>query len=327
MAEIVLVTEPEFIKGQSVFTASEFDVRSAPSDEIALSEEVRRSGTRAVILGVERYTGLLYEALGETGKESGAILARFGVGHDGVDKAKAHEYRITVANTPGALDASVAEHAIWLMGTLARNVSALDASMRRNEFVPREGVELAGKTLVVLGFGPIGRRVAKIAHHGLAMNVLAVDILPREKLETTLGASFGQIAAEYGLTDYVSRADDVLGKADIISLHLPAVEATRHFINADRLAKVKPGAFLVNTARGSLVDESALYDALVSSGRLAAAGLDVFEQEPYRPVDVEKDLRTLTNVVLTPHVGSNTYQSNIRMATMCLTTITLLSKA
>lgn len=274
MNEPVLVTEREFRKAEELFTAA--GCEPAPAEEPALAEAVRARGARAVIVGVEPYRGPLYEAI------AGGLIARFGVGHDNINKALARQHNIIVTNTPGALDDSVAELAVWLMGAVAR---------RRSGAV---GVELRGKTLGILGFGNIGKRVAHIAQHGLGMNVLACDI----------GSGF------------VS-AEELFRQSDVVSIHLPSNTETRHFVNATRLSWMKPTAFLVNTARGAVLAEAALYDALVA-GRLAGAALDVTEIEPYQPVVPGKDLRTLENVVMTPHIGSNTREANRRMAEMCL---------
>ncbi len=323
MTETVLITEPEYRKAEPIFAGCDFaDLRPAPSTEADLAREVRQSRARIVILGIERYACELYDALRPTGNQAGGLIARFGVGHDGVDKSLAAKRGLYVTNTPGVLDASVAEHALWLMGACARNLAELDRTVREGRFTPRTGTELAGTTLAVLGFGPIGRRVAKLAHHGLGMDVQAVDLLPKDELERTLEAPFDDIARAHGLKDYTADLDAALPGADVVSLHLPANEATQHLLNADRLASCKPGAILINTARGGLVDESALYDAL-QQGPLATAGLDVYENEPYRPVAAGKDLRVLPNVVLSPHVGSNTLQANRRMALRCLRNVRL----
>ncbi|MBI5687890.1 MAG: hypothetical protein HZC54_22695 [Verrucomicrobia bacterium] len=301
--ETVLVTELEFRKAESVFCEAE-DLRCEPAaaDESALAEAVAAHGARAVIVGVAPYRGPLYEMLG---KKKGAIIARFGVGHDSVNKPLARQHGIVVTNTPGVLDVSVAEHALWLMGCLARKVSRLEARMRAGEFAGEVGMELRGKTLGVLGFGAIGRRVASIAHFGFGMKVMACDQIPPEKMAEAIAAN--------GVERYTTDAEELLRQADFISVHLPVVPSTQRFINATRLAWLKPGAMLVNTARGAVLDEEALYDAL-AAGRLAGAGLDVFEREPYVPAHPGKDLRKLENVVLTPHVGSNTREANRRMA-------------
>jgi len=321
MREVVLATEQEFSKGEDVFrSASHGDVRPAPAEEYLLSVAVITQNSRAVIVGAAPYRGPLYEALGKTGRPSGAIIARFGVGHDGINKPLARQNNIMVTNTPGVLDQSVAEHTIWLMGNLARQLSSSEGRLRSGQFTGQTGIEVCGKTLGLIGFGAIARRVAAIAHFGLGMRVLAAGRRSLSEMEEQEGLSLAQIQARFGVDHYTHEAESVLRQADIVSLHLPANDQTRHFINAQRLALMRPGSILINTARGSLLDESALHDALVA-GRLAGAALDVFENEPYAPVSPEKDLRTLQNVVLTPHVGSNTRESNWRMAHACLENI------
>ena len=305
--ETILVTELEFRKAEEVFRDAR-DVRCepAPVDEAALAETVVSRGARAVIVGVAPYRGPLYEALG---KKSGAIIARFGVGHDSVNKPLARQHGIIVTNTPGVLDVSVAEHALWLMGCLGRKISRLEARLRAGEFAGEVGMELRGKTLGVLGFGTIGRRVAAIAHFGFGMKVIACDQIPPDKIAEAVAAN--------GVEHYTTDAEELLRQSDFVSVHLPVVPSTQRFINAARLAWLKPGAMLVNTARGAVLDEEALYDAL-AAGRLAGAALDVFEREPYMPAHPDKDLRKLENVVLTPHVGSNTAEANRRMAESAL---------
>ncbi|MFA6564879.1 MAG: NAD(P)-dependent oxidoreductase [Verrucomicrobiia bacterium] len=305
--ETVLVTELEFRKAEEVFrNAKDVRCEPAPVDEAALTEAVVSRGARAVIVGVAPYRGALYEALG---KKNGAIIARFGVGHDSVNKPLARQHGIVVTNTPGVLDVSVAEHALWLMGCLARKVSRLEARLRAGEFIGEVGMELRGKTLGVLGFGAIGRRVAAIAHFGFGMKVIACDQIPPDKM--------AEVVAANGVERYTTDAEELLRQSDFVSIHLPVVPATQRFINATRLAWLKPSAMLVNTARGAVLDEEALYDAL-AAGRLAGAALDVFEREPYIPAHPDKDLRKLENVVLTPHVGSNTREANRRMAESAL---------
>ena len=273
-----------------------------------------------MVVGIEAYRGPLYEALGETGGARGSIIARFGVGHDNISKPLAQQHRIAVTNTPGALDQSVAEHAAWLLGSLARRIPASDRGIRQRRFAAESGQEIQGRILGLLGFGAIGRRVAAIAHFGFGMRVLAADCRSADKLEKQYGRKIENLQREWGLELYTTDVDAVLRQADFLSIHLPCNSQTRHFMDAERLARMKAGAMLVNTARGGVVDELALYDAL-GSGHLAGAALDVFETEPYAPVRPDKDLRTLENVVLTPHVASNTCQANRRMAEMCLTSV------
>ena len=315
MAECVLVTDKEFSKAKVFFESTGmFKVKIAPTNEQALADAVIANGCRAVIVGVSKYTGQLYEALGKTSNGRGAIIVRYGVGHDGVDKKLARKHHIVVTNTHGVLDQSVAEHAIWLMGAMARKIVKTDAKMRAGEFDPQMGMEVSGKTLGIVGFGTIGKRVAKIAHFGFDMKILAADVVP---CDTT---KIEKLKRDFGIDMYTNDVDLVLGQADIVSIHLPSIPETHHFFNADRLAAMKLRAMLVNTSRGSIIDECALYDALIG-GQLAGAALDVYESEPYKPVRIGKDLRSLSNVVLTPHTGSDTAEANCRMAEMCIENI------
>jgi lactate dehydrogenase-like 2-hydroxyacid dehydrogenase len=318
MSEIVLVAENVYGKGEWVFRAcSDLEIRPAPAGEEELASLVVEHGVRAVVLGVHRYVGPLYEALAKVGGGRGALMARFGVGHDGIDKALAKSRHIFVTNTPGVLDASVAEHTFWLMGSLTRNLPSLDAGIRAGRFTSQAGCELFGKRLAVMGLGPIGRQVAKIAHFGFGMRVSAAARRTAAEIEQQEGRPAREYFAAVGVEHYTTNPDELLAEADVVSLHVAASPATHHFIGAERLARMKPEAMLVNTSRGSLIDEAALYDAL-AAGRLAGAALDVFEVEPYQPVRPDKDLRSLTNVVLTPHVGSNTLAANRRMAESCV---------
>ena len=321
MADSVLATEPEYRKAEAVFgPVADMDVSPAPVDEGALAEAVISQGSRAVVLGPKPYTGPLYEALGRTGVDRGSLLARFGVGHDGVDKALARRHGIVVTNTPGVLDASVAEHAIGLIVCLARGIVQLHGRVRRGEFPPEPGVDLAGKTLAVVGFGPIGRRTAAMAHLGLGMRVLAVGRRSPDQLAADEGSDLSAILSASGVDKYTTDVSAALADADFVSLHIPAIPQNDRFLDAATLAQMKPGAFLVNTARGQVIDEDALHDAL-SSGRLAGAGLDVFRAEPYVPQSPDRDLRELDNVVLTPHVGSCTREANQRMGEASLANV------
>ena len=314
MRETVLVTEIEFAKGRLVFRAQDdLAVECAPREEQALARLVAEKRSRAVIVGVSPYQGPLYEALAEAAGLRGAVISRFGVGHDNIVKPLARRRNIVVTNTPGVLDVSVAEHAMWLIGSLARAIPRLDRSLRRGGFRPEAGVEVRGKTLGLVGFGTIARGVAAMARFGFGMNVMAAGRRSAAQLSADEGRDIEVIQQTHGLSAYTNDLAAVLGRADVVSLHMPASPENHGFFDAEKLAAMKPDAFLVNTSRGAVLDESALYDAL-ASGRLAAAALDVFQEEPYRPVLPDKDLRALDNVVLTPHVASSTREANAAMA-------------
>ncbi len=312
MCETVIVAELEYNKARHIFeSVEEFEFISSKEDEKSMSEAVLKNNSRAVITGVEPYESELYQALSESSQGKGAIIARFGVGYDNINLELAQRNKIVVTNIPD-LGPGVAEHAIFLLGALIRHISELDKSFRERKFSPIAGSELADKTLVIAGFGKIGRRVARIAHFGFGMKVIAADIMPVNNVE--------EFKRENGLEDYVNDIDRVLSQADFVSVNMAANDKTHHFFNADRFAKFKKGSFLVNTARGRVIDEVALFDAL-ATGHLGGAALDVFENEPYEPISEDKDLRKLDNVVLTPHVASNTVETNERMAKGCIENI------
>jgi phosphoglycerate dehydrogenase-like enzyme len=300
----VIVTDLEYNKAANVFENSAgFTCIPAPSDEAGLVAKIRETGARHVIIGVNQYAAELYEAI-----PAGGVIARFGVGHDGVDKALAQVKGIHCTNTPGVLDESVAECAIGLMLTAARHLATCAADNRNGLWKNRVGAELSGKTLAVIGCGNIGRKVAKIARYGFGMAVVGFDIVKPDDC--------GSIDAF--TTDFATAVKE----ADYVTIHLPDIAATRDFINAERLALLKPAAVLVNTARGGVLDESALFDA-VQTGRLAGTALDVFKTEPYAPQDADKDLRSLPGVIMTPHIGSSTAEACERMAKAALRNIAL----
>jgi phosphoglycerate dehydrogenase-like enzyme len=296
----VVVTEPEFRRAEQTFL-SEARVRIvvAPPAEEALAAAIRDSGARQAVIGGKPYTGAVYDALSR-----GGVLARFGVGHDGVDKAAATRAGVLCTNTPGVLDQSVAEFTMALLVGGARHLAAMDAGMRAGEWAPRGGIELAGKRLVIVGCGRIGRAVARIAGRGFGMRVTGVS--------RRAGAARDE-DFEHLTTDQPA----AFASADVVSLHMPSTPENARFLNAERIGWLPERAWVINTARGAVVDEVALYRAL-ASGRLAGAALDVFDREPYQPADPEADLRTLPNVLLAPHVGSHTAEANRRMAERAL---------
>jgi phosphoglycerate dehydrogenase-like enzyme len=238
----------------------------------------------------------------------GALLARYGVGYDSVDTARATEAGVFCTNTPDVLQQSVAEITMFMIGAAARHLLPVAASTTAGEWAPRQGVELQGKTLAIIGCGEIGRAVARIAAAGFGMRVVGYRRRPGAALE-----HFERVSDDFAA---------VVSGADFVSLHIPGSPENHRFLNAERLALIPSHAWLVNTARGSVVDEAALYDAL-AAGRLRGAALDVFEREPYQPVDASKDLRTLPQAIMLPHVGSNTAEANARMAERALRNVRL----
>jgi len=241
-----------------------------------------------IIAGDER----LDRALLERAASRLRVISRWGVGIDNVDLEAARELGIEVRNTPAVFADEVADVAIGYMIMLARRLHDIDAGVRAGEWPKPQGVSLAGRTLGVVGLGSIGRGVAQ---RGLAMGMTVVGIDPMPAAEAA--------AAELGVR--LLGLDEVFAEADVVSLNLPMSPENRHLANEARLGSMKPGSFLVNTARGPLVDEDALVKAL-QSGRLAGAALDVFETEP---LPAGSALRTMPNVILGSHNASNTLEA------------------
>lgn len=223
------------------------------------------------------------------------VIGRAGVGVDNVDVDAATRRGIVVANAPESTVVSAAEHAVGLLVALARHIPQAHASLKQGRWERSSygGIELEGKTLGVLGFGRIGQQVARRAV-GLGMRVVAHDPFVAKERFRELGV------------ERADSSDDVLGGADFLTLHLPLSDETRGFLDADAFARMRPGARLVNAARGELVDEDALLAAL-QSGQLAGAALDVFSTEPYTGPLLELD-----NVVVTPHLAASTEEAQDR---------------
>jgi len=300
----VVITEPEYRKAKDAFdSVADIAVIVVPPEEDAVVRGIEASQAWAAILGVESYASGLYEALPE-----GGIIARFGVGHDGIDKTRASAKGLYVTNTPGVLEDAVAEHTVALMLGLVKGISEFSASMTSKQWCPRQTSELRGKVLAVLGCGAIGRRVARTAAYGFGMEVVGLDVVRDAEDE---------LRERWGVARLSTDFADAVSKADVISLHVPATPENHHLVCTETIALFKPDAMFINTARGAIVDEISLYDAL-RGGTLAAAALDVFENEPYIPREPEKDLRELPNVLLTPHVSSATCEACNRVAAATL---------
>ena len=309
----IVVTEPEYQKGKSVFsnTVEEINCIPAPAEENLLVDKIVLSKAKYVIVGIEQYSGPLYSAL-----PTGGVIARFGVGHDGIDKEKVKEHSLYCTNTPDVLTHSVAELTIALIMMSARHLDDMTESIKKGQWLPQKGAELYNKTLAIIGCGNIGRRVAQIAAFGLQMRVIGYD-------NRDLDAD--GLKREYGFTSIVGDFGKSVKVADFVTLHIPLEKSTEKFINSEKLHLMPKGAWLINTSRGPIVDEIALFNVL-RSGEIAGAALDVFAREPYEPVNAKHDLRLLNNVIFTPHIGSLTFEANRRMAERCLQNVYLAEK-
>jgi D-3-phosphoglycerate dehydrogenase len=245
------------------------------------AELIRRIADAEVVLNIRAYARFTDPVLAAAARLR--LISIWGTGTDNVDLLACRRRGVAVSNTPGVNADAVAEHTIALLLAVTRRIPAMDRDTRAGQWPRGLLVQSRGRTLGVIGLGAIGSRVATMAR-ALGMSVLA----------WSLGPDAGRARAA-GATPVA--LPDLLRRADVVSLHLRLSEETRGFLSAERLALMRPDAFLVNTARGGLVDKPSLVAAL-REGRLAGAGLDVFHEEPLPPGD---PLADLPNVVLTPH--------------------------
>lgn len=247
-----------------------------------------------------RYDGKLMDRLPNL-----RMIARTGIGYDNVVVDDATARGIVVTNTPDGPTESTAEHTVAMLLALAKRLKQGNDNLAAGKWGPREhplvGVEVRDKTLGLVGLGRIGKRVAQICRLGLDMRVMAYDpyVTPAQ-------------AAELGVT--WAELDDVLAQADFLSVHVPATSQTYHLVGREGIAKMKTGAYVLNMARGPLVDPEALLAAL-ESGKLAGAGLDVFDPEP-PPVD--SPLRNHPLVIATPHAAGVTVEGRARIESMAV---------
>ncbi|MBC7359899.1 MAG: D-glycerate dehydrogenase [Desulfacinum sp.] len=273
--------------------------------------EVRPMAREELLARVEGVEGLLCTITDRIDREvfdrapGLRVAANYGVGFDHIDVAEAGRRGVLVTNTPGVLTDATADLAFALILAVARRVVEGDRRTRSGQFrfwAPLHflGTEVSGKTLGIVGFGRIGRAVARRAR-GFDMQVLYTARKPLDEgEEERLGVRFAPL-------------EDLLAQSDFVSLHVPLTPETRHLIGARELSLMKPSAYLVNTARGPVVDEKALVEAL-RRGIIRGAGLDVYENEP----QLTPGLADLENVVLLPHVGSATVETRTRMAEMAV---------
>ena len=222
------------------------------------------------------------------------VVVRAGVGVDNIDLNECTARGIVVMNTPDANTVSAAEHTIALILAMARRIPQADRSMRKGEWERKNftGIQLMGKTLGIVGFGRVGRAVAERVRC-LGVHEIAYDPFVPEDVARHLGLSL------------VSRLDELFERADIISLHAVITDQTREIIDAENIAKMKDGVFIVNAARGALINDADLAAAL-KSGKVAGAALDVYGVEPPSP---DNPLLGLDNVVYTPHLGASTFEA------------------
>ena len=226
------------------------------------------------------------------------IIARVGIGLDNIDQEAAKEKNIRVINAVEGAITAVAELVIGLMISMAREIPRADREIRNGNWIKKElmGSELKGKYLGIVGLGNIGKRLGRLAR-ALNMNIIGYDVVPIDD----------EFSKEVGLMK--ADLDTLLSSADYVSFHVPLLDSTRHMINAEKLKMMKNTARIINTSRGGVIDEEALYNSL-KDGSLAGAALDVFEAEPA----IGNRLITLPNFVATPHMGAQTKEAQLLAA-------------
>jgi glyoxylate reductase len=298
MPEKVLVTRE--IPSAGLLALEPFDVRvlhERPPERGELIDAVR--GVSGILsTATEKVDGEVMDAASEALR----VIANMAVGYDNVDVEAAAERGVVVTNTPGVLDETTADVAFMLLLAAARRLGEGERLLRAGRWEwwgPKQlmGRDIWGKRLGILGLGRIGQAVARRAK-GFGMDVLYYNRSRKEEAEQELGARYMDL-------------DEVLETADFVSVHTPLTDETYHLIGPKELGRMKPTAILVNTSRGPVVDEGALADAL-AGGRIFAAGLDVYEEEPV----VHPKLLELENVVLAPHIGSASIETRDKMAAL-----------
>lgn len=276
-----------------------YDVETSIFDRPLSQEELLERGNGKdglLTLLTDRIDGDLMDAVGPQLK----VVSNYAVGFDNIDVKAASDRGIVIANTPSdEVNEAVAEHTWALIMGLTRRIVEADEAVRRGGYKGWEphifiGKGLKGKTLGVIGLGRIGTMVAERAA-GFKMNVIYNKHNPDPQAEQKLGIKFATL-------------DELLDNSDFVSLHLPLSDETRGMINKETLGKMKKGTYLINTARGAIVDEHDLVDA-IRTGHIAGAGLDVFQNEP----DINPELIGMENVILTPHIASATIEAREKM--------------
>ena len=232
------------------------------------------------------------------------IVANYAVGYNNIDVAGANNRGVVVTNTPGVLSTAVAEFTMALLLSVTKRLVEADRFTKAGKFVGWApelllGCELQGKTLGIVGAGRIGQEVAVRAKEGFGMKIIYYDIAQNATLEERIDCR------------YCSDIEELLKEADVVTLHAPLLDSTKHLINKERLQLMKPTAYLINTARGALIDEMALVEALQNK-TIAGAGLDVYESEP----KLTEGLIACENVVLAPHIASATHEARNEMSKM-----------
>jgi D-3-phosphoglycerate dehydrogenase / 2-oxoglutarate reductase len=291
----ILIADPISESGITVFQAHNGQFSLDARSKLPL-EELKKAVADVDAIIVRSETKITADILASAKKVK--IVGRAGVGVDNIDVNAASRQGVIVVNVPGGNTISAAEHTVALLLALARNIPQANASLKAGEWKRSQftGTELQGKILGLIGLGRIGREVAKRCQ-SFGMRVLGSDPFASEEYAKNFNIKLCSL-------------DEIYAQADFITVHVPVNDSTRHMLNAQTLAKLKPGVRLINCARGGIIDEKALAEAL-KSGQVKGAALDVFEQEP-PPKD--NPLLGLPNVIVTPHLGASTEEAQVKVA-------------
>jgi len=300
MSKVFITREiPEI--GINLLKEKGYEVEIGPEEKISREELIEKVKGVDAILSVltEKIDGEVMESAGEQLK----IVANYAVGYNNIDVEEAKKKNIMITNTPGVLTEAVAEHTIAFLFAIAERIVEADSFMRAGKYKawgPKMllGADIQGKTLGIIGLGRIGSAVAQRMQDGFDVKIIYYDLKRNEELEEKFGMEYREL-------------DDLLKESDFVSIHTALTDETRHLINAEKLALMKPSAYLINTARGPIVDEMALIETLKGK-KIAGAALDVFEKEP----ELMPGLTDLNNVVLTPHIASATEGTRNKMSEM-----------
>jgi D-3-phosphoglycerate dehydrogenase len=293
----ILVSDKMAEEAITVLKDAGFDVTFDEMDHDTLLREIPNYDA----LMVRSRTKATKEIVEAGAKGKLKVIGRAGIGVDNIDIETAGKLGIPVVNSPTGATASVAELTIGHMLALSRHIARADSTMKKGEWAKKQlkGFELDGKILGLVGTGNIGKYTARLAQC-FGMKIIGYDpFISKEDM------------AKDNI-EKVENLEDLMKKADYISLHLPHTPKTHYIINAEMLGKMKPGAFLINCARGGTVDEKALFNAL-KDGKIGGASLDVYETEPPE----KSPLLNLNNVILTPHLGASTKEGQIKAGTVC----------
>lgn len=269
-----------------------------PITEKELIGELKKKNYDAVVtLLTDKIGAKIFDASPST-----KLFANYSIGFDNFDLEEATKRGITMTNAPGNYVDGIAEHTIALILSLMSRIVEADTFVRKGKYKGWDpmlfiGDDIKGKTVAIIGTGRIGERVVHKLHFGFEANIVYYDLVRNERIEKDCEAKF------------VNSVDEALALGDIVSLHVPLTKETRHLINKERLEKMKPNAYLINTSRGPVVDEKALVDAL-KKNKIRGAGLDVYEFEP----KLAKGLNKLSNIVLSPHIASAQHDAREEMS-------------